>query len=255
MSQYGDAWASLYDAVHVQQEDIPFWVEEAQASGGPVLELACGTGRVAIPVALAGWPVVGLDSSVKLLARARAKSRGLKLPQDRLRFIRGDMRRFSLQQRFPLIIIPFRSFQLLLSVADQRQALECIREHLAPGGRAVIDLFVPDGERILRDPGLRVFGREGIDPATGHKLLVGEQNSYDTFNQIITARNIVEELNEGGELVRTVHVEYQLRYLYRFEMQHLLDAAGYEVLEVYGGFDREPLDEDSTEMVWVATAR
>jgi len=255
MSQYGDAWAGLYDAVHVQQEDVPFWVEEAQAFGGPVLELACGTGRVAIPIAQAGVPIVGLDSSAKLLTIARAKARRLGLPKERLSFIRGDMRSFALSRQSSLVIIPFRSFQLLLSVADQQQALARIKEHLAPGGRVVIDLFVPDMERMLRDPGLRVFGREAVDPATGHRLLIGDQNSYDTFNQVITARNIVEELGQTGELVRTVHVDYQLRYLYRFEMQHLLESAGYQVLDVYGGFDREPLDEDSTEMVWVAGCR
>ncbi|MBI4312101.1 MAG: class I SAM-dependent methyltransferase [Chloroflexi bacterium] len=255
MSDYGDAWAGLYDAVHQQTEDIPFWIAEAQRSGGPVLELACGTGRVAIPMAQAGIPVVGLDSSPKLLAIARAKAQRCKLPPGRLRFVRGDMRRFSLGRRFPLVIVPFRSFQLLLSVADQAQALAAIKEHLAPEGRVIIDLFVPDADRILREPGVRVFGRERVDPATSHRLLIGEQNGYDTYNQVITARNIIEELDERGELLRTMHVEYQLRYIYRFEMQHLLAANGFEVADVYEGFDCEPLDEASTEMVWVAKAR
>ncbi|MBI4198398.1 MAG: class I SAM-dependent methyltransferase [Chloroflexi bacterium] len=255
MASYGESWATLYDAVHQQSKDIPFWVGEAQRSGGPVLELACGTGRVAVPIAQAGVSVVGLDSSPSLLRTARGKARRLKLPAPLLRFVKGDMRSFSLGQRFPLVIIPFRSFQLLLSVADQRQALAAIQEHLAPGARLIVDLFVPDAERILREPGVRLFGRQGVDPATGHRLLIGEQNSYDTFQQVITARTIIEELDGKGELVHTTHVEYQLRYLYRFEMQHLLAACGYELEEVYGGFAREPLDETSTEMVWVARAQ
>ncbi|MBI4339619.1 MAG: class I SAM-dependent methyltransferase [Chloroflexi bacterium] len=253
MSTYGDAWADLYDAVHSQTEDIAFWVEEAQACGGPVLELASGTGRVTLPIAQAGAPVVGLDSSLRMLRIARAKARRLKLAPDRLRFVRGDMRRFSLGRQFSLAIIPFRSFQMLLSVADQSQALACIKEHLAPEGRLIIDLFVPDVERILREPGVRVYGRERVDPATGHRLLLGEQNSYDTFNQVISARSIIEELDGEGVLVRTAHVEYQLRYIYRFEMGHLLAACGYQVQEVYGGFARQELDEESTEMIWVAT--
>ena len=119
MVSYGDIWADIYDSVHPLTEDIPFWVEEAQASGGPVLELACGTGRVAIPIAQTGVPVVGLDNSSAMLKVARVKARKLRLTTSVLRFTRGDMRNFSLgKQRFPLVIIPFRSFQALLSARN-----------------------------------------------------------------------------------------------------------------------------------------
>ncbi len=254
MSSYGDIWADTYDSVHTLTEDIAFWVEEAQGSGGPVLELGCGTGRVALPIAQAGVSLVGLDSSSAMLRVARAKARKLRLGSDLPRFVKGDMRDFSLDgQQFPLIIVPFRSFQLLLSVADQYQALAAIREHLEPAGRVVIDLFVPDLGQTEGDSSMPVPSRERIDSATGHRVLIGDQNTYDPFNQILNVRNIVEELDEGGGLVRKVYKNYQLRYIYRFEMQHLLAASGYDVVDVYGAFDREPLDESSTEMIWVAT--
>ena len=254
MSSYGDIWADTYDSVHTLTEDIAFWVEEAQGSGGPVLELGCGTGRVALPIAQAGVSLVGLDSSSAMLRVARAKARKLRLGSDLPRFVKGDMRDFSLDgQQFPLIIVPFRSFQLLLSVADQYQALAAIREHLEPAGRVVIDLFVPDLGQTEGDSSMPVPSRERIDSATGHRVLIGDQNTYDPFNQILNVRNIVEELDEGGGLVRKVYKDYQLRYIYRFEMQHLLAASGYDVVDVYGAFDREPLDESSTEMIWVAT--
>ena len=254
MSSYGDTWADTYDRVHTITEDIPFWVEEALASGGPVLELACGTGRVAIPIAQAGVPVVGLDNSAAMLKLARAKATKLGLTPEAARFVRGDMRHFSHPEKYPLVIIPFRSFQLLLSVAEQHQALEAIRAHLAPGGRLIVDLFVPDPERLDRDPSLVVYSREQVDSATGHRLLIGERNRYDVFNQVIDVRTVVETYDLAGVLLRKVLLqEYQIRYLYRFEVQHLLAASGYEVEEVYGSFDREPLSESSTEMIWVAT--
>ncbi len=253
MSSYGDAWADTYDRVHTITEDIPFWVEEALASGWPVLELACGTGRVAIPIAQAGVPVVGLDSSAAMLKLARAKARRLKLGSERVRFVHGDMRSFSLAQRFPLAIIPFRSFQLLLSVAEQHQALETIRAHIAPGGRLIVDLFVPDPELLTGDSSTPRFDHEVVDPTTGHQLIVWSQPQYDNFNQVINNRTIVEEMNEHGEVVHRSHVDSQMRYSYRFEVLHLLAASGYEVEEVYGSFDREPLSESSTEMIWVAT--
>jgi len=101
-------------------EDIPYWVEEAVSSGGPVLELGCGTGRVAIPVAQAGVRVVGLDNSSAMLKQARAKARKLNLSSNALKFVRGEMQDFSLEERFALAIIPYRSFQALGPITRTR---------------------------------------------------------------------------------------------------------------------------------------
>ena len=117
VASYGDSWAAIYDSVHKDLEDVPFWVEEARASGGPVLELGCGTGRVAIPIAQAGVSIVGLDDSVRMLRIARAKAKRYGLGGEVLRFVRGDMRAFRLDEAFSLVIIPARSFLFLLSVA------------------------------------------------------------------------------------------------------------------------------------------
>ncbi|MSQ22220.1 MAG: class I SAM-dependent methyltransferase [Dehalococcoidia bacterium] len=254
MSSYGDSWADIYDMAHsAVTEDISLWVEEAKASAGPVLELGCGTGRVAVPIAQAGIRLVGLDSSAAMLRLARAKARKLRLGADRLRFVRGDMRELSLGQRFPLVIIPFRSFQFLLSVADQCQSLDAIRRHLTPGGRLVMSLFVPDLERLTRHPSIPLYDGEITYPITGHRLLFWYQNSYDNFNQIVTVRTIIEEVDGQGDVVRKTYRDYQIRYSYRFEVQHLLAACGYDVVDVYGSFDREPLSESSAEMIWVAT--
>ena len=259
MVSYGDSWADIYDAVHSHLEHVPhlndisFWVEEARASGGPVLDLGCGTGRVAIPIAQAGVPIVGLDNSARMLRTARAKARRLELSADLLRFVHGDMRTFGLKRKFNLVIIPFRSFLLLLSVAEQRQALATIKRHLAPDGRLIFSAFVPDLELLTGDPETPIYDYQVTDPATGHRLAVWHQNRYDNFNQIINARTIIERLDLRGKVISSTWRDYQLRYLNRFEALHLLEASEYRVLDVYGGFGRAPLDESSTEMVWVAT--
>lgn len=255
MTSYGDTWADIYDSVHSNIGDIPFWVDEAKMAGGPVLDLGCGTGRVSIPMAQGGVPVIGLDNSRAMLKRARAKARKLGLSSESLRFVFGDIRSFSLGQKFSLAIIPFRSFQLLLSVADQHQALATIKQHLTPSGRLIVSLFVPDLGYFAKDPSLQTFGRKTVDYSTGHEMLVGEQNSYDTFNQVVNARTIIEQLDEHGKLAQKIYKDYQMRYLYRFETLHLLGSSGYRVLDVYGSYNREPLDESSTEMVWIAKVR
>ena len=253
MTSYGDSWADIYDSVHQDLGDIAFWVEEAKASGGPVLELGCGTGRTAIPIAQAGISIVGLDNSSRMLRIARTNAGKQRLNAVMLKFVKGDMRDFSLRQRFPLVIIPFRSFLLLLSVPEQYQALATIKRHLPPGGRLVFNAFVPDLDLLTADPSIPIYEREVTDPSTGHRLLVWHQNRYDNFNQIINARTIIERRDERDNVVDKTWRDYQLRYLNRFEALHLLEAAGYRVLDVYGGFDRAPLDESSTEMIWVAT--
>ena len=253
MTSYGDIWADLYDPVHDMTEDIPFWVEEAVSSGGPVLELGCGTGRVAIPVAQAGVSVVGLDNSASMLKQARAKARRLGLTTDVLKFVRGEMQEFSLGDGFALAIIPYRSFQALLSIADQQQALASIKAHLAPGGRLIFDLWVPDADQLAADASMPFLDRETTDPETGRKYLVWHRDQYDTLNQILYGHAIVEELDPRGVVVRKVYKDFTSRYLHRFEVQHLLEATGYRVTDVYGGFNRDPLDETSDEMVLVAT--
>lgn len=143
-----DARAAL--DVHLFEDHVPFYVARAVESGGPVLELGCGTGRVSLAMAEAGLPVTGMEPAAPMLAIARAK-RASAAPavQNRLEFVAGNMTDFDLGRIFPLIIVPFQVFQELLTVCDQRAALRCIRAHLPPGGRLVFDLADPRLEDIL----------------------------------------------------------------------------------------------------------
>jgi SAM-dependent methyltransferase len=250
-----DRWADVYDAVHcdapVAIDDVPFYVEEAVRSGGPVLELACGTGRVAIPIARAGIDVVGLDESPRMLEVAKRRAEAAGLPEERLRLVQGDMRDFDVGQRFPLVIIPFRSFLHMEMVEDQKRCLGNIAEHLAGGGRLILNMFVPKLELIVEDWTTLHFWKEFSHPQTGRRVLLWETRTYDTHSQQISNRFLFHELDEDGTVVSQCYRTLSLRYMWRYEGQHLFEGCGYEVEALYGWFDRRPFDEKSEEMVWV----
>jgi SAM-dependent methyltransferase len=129
------------------RDDIPFYLGlalEAKAAGKSVLELACGTGRVTIPIAEAGVDIVGLDSSPAMLEVARHKSQGIA----NLRWVQGDMAGFAIEGAYGLIIIPWRSFLLLLTTESQVSCLSAIYQHLLPGGRLALNFFNPDPSLI-----------------------------------------------------------------------------------------------------------
>lgn len=255
-----DAWAEIYDSVYSYvRADVPFYVAEALESGGPVLELGVGTGRVAIPTARLGLEVVGLDSSDAMLAVARRK---LETPGaiggGSLELALADMRDFDLRdadggrRAFPLVTIPFRGFSALLSVEDQALALERIRAHLAPGGRLIFNIFVPDPHMALEQSDAPRHLNDVTDPATGATYVLYQQSAYDFHDQIVSVRMIIEELDADGAVARRLYRDYRLRYCHRWEVHHLLRASGFEVERLYGDFDRSEFDSESTEMVWVA---
>ena len=258
MTSNFDAWADVYDSVYSYvREDIPFYVALARKSGGPVLELGCGTGRVAIPIAEAGVEVVGLDSSEAMLEVARRKAKRLVEGTASLTLLQADMRDFSLgdDKEFSLVVIPFRGFLSLLTVEDQTRTLLNVKRHLAPNARLVFNIFVPDLDMLVQEGDLPYHLRDVTDPDTRARLVLSHQSSYDNHSQVISTRMIIEELDDDGVMLRRLYRDFQLRYVHRWEMEHLLTACGYEVQDLYGDFDRSPFDEASTEMVWVAGVR
>ena len=251
-----DEWADLYDWVYAwKRDDIPFYVEEAKRSGGPVLELGCGTGRVGIPVAQAGVEVVGLDSSAKMLQVARRKAKAIGPIKGKLTWVQGDMRSLSMARKFALVIVPYRGFLSLLSVEEQRRCLESIKAHLLPEGKLVFDIFVPDLHTLTEDSTAPVHSWDVTHPDTGHRLIVWDQSRFDNHNQVINVRMIIEELDRAGEVVRKLYRDFQLRYIHRYEAQHLLELCGFYVLDLFGDFERQPLDEASTNIVCVAAPK
>lgn len=248
-----DEWASLYDWVYAWKlDDIPFYVDEAKRSLGSVLELGCGTGRVTVPMAQAGIDVVGLDSSAKMLQVARRKARRARPLDGDITWVRSDMREFSLNQKFRLVVIPYRGFLSILNVEQQRRCLENIRYHLMPHGRLIFDIFVPDLDTLTDNTSTLVHSWDVTDPDTDRRLVVWDQSRFDNHNQIMDVRMIMEELNLSGQVVDKLYRDFQIRYIHRYEAQHLLELSGFHVLDVFGDFQRQPLNDTSTDMIWVA---
>lgn len=236
--------ADLYDYVvpYRTRPDIDFFIEAAQSSGGPVLEVGCGTGRVLIPTARAGIDIVGLDLSRHMLRVCQ--KRLLDEPEavrSRARLIEADMRNFDLAQTFELVTLPFRPFQHLTTVDDQMSCLKSIHKHLVQGGRLILDLFNPRLDALVRDN----LGQESEDEPVftspdgrrvirRHKIV-----SRDYSNQINQIELIYYVTHPDGREERLVHA-FPMRYLYRFEAEHLLARCGFKAENVYADFDKSP---------------
>ena len=211
-------------------EDVDFYVDEALSSGGPVVELAVGTGRIAVPVAAAGVRVIGVDASPGMLAlaRERAHAAGVSALLD-LRV--GDLREPPVAERVPLAICPFRSLLHMETEADKLKALRAARRLLAPGGRYVFDVFSPSAEDIEETHGRWLEREPGIH----------ERATWDEGN-----RTLELSVRSGG-----VTETFALHWLSAAEWQLLLDSAGLEVEALYGWFDRRPYD-GGEDMVFVS---
>ena len=226
----------------------------ADAKGQGVLEVACGTGRVAIRLARAGFAVVGLDLSEAMLEVARVKSAGM----DNVRWVQGDMRSFDLGETFGLIIIPGHSFQNLLTAADQAACLESIGRHLVTGGTLVVHLDHPEvdwlGGLAGDQGGVFAESRRFTHPRTGREVRTLQAWWYEPATQTAISHKVWEVLGPDGEVIeRLDRGAIRLHVVYPFEMEHLLARAGFEVAALYGDFLGHPFGDGSPEMVWVAS--
>ena len=257
MKEYDQADAALYDHHSTGLEgDVLFYVEEAKKAGAPVLELGCGTGRILIPIAQSGISITGIDRAPAMLAGAQQKIATLPPDtQQRIDLHAGDMRAFSLNQRFRLITIPYRAFLHLLTPKDQRQALECIREHLTVDGQLIFNIFDPDIETLAAHLGplgaVLKKDAEFMHPETGHTIVAWETRQYDLERQILEHTTVFEEVDEHGAMLSRTHRCLTLRYVFRYEMRHLLELCGYKVEALYGDFQRGPFRHGG-EQVWIA---
>jgi SAM-dependent methyltransferase len=248
--------AASYDYEERGQEgDIEFYrilALEAAATGKPVLELGCGTGRVSIPIGQSGVSITGLDRSPAMLEIARAKSAGI----ENIRWTEGDMADFELEERYGLVIIPCRSFLLLLTVAEQKGCLEAIRRHLAGGGKLALNFFNPDIAILARRAWRNKETFRVPDPTLDSPRQRTFRREVDTRYQIAEQRieegRLDQELTDTGAFISRIYRNFRLRYVFRVEMQYLLELMGFEVEALYGSFRGEPFEDGSSEMVWVA---
>ena len=226
-----DRIAELYDPwSRSVVEDVGFYVAEARKSGGAVVELGIGTGRIAIPIAETGKRVIGVDSSREMLAacRRRAEEAGVAELLD-LRL--GDLRHPPLDEQVPLVICPFRSYLHLADDGDRAEALAAAREMLVPGGRLIFDVFAPGDDDITETHG-RWLEREPD---------IYERADWDTNTRTLTLSV------KGPEGAATM----ALSWISRGEWIDLLEETGFVVEACYGWFDRSP-HRGGEDMIFVA---
>jgi len=245
------AYAQFYDLDVAERDPDRMMIEQMAAlCGSPILELACGTGRALLPLARQGYQVTGVDISPEMLAIARRKVEAEGLA-DRVTLVEQDMRQLALDGRFNLAFVAVNSFMHLLTVDDQMEALSRIREHLNPGGRLLLDLFNPDLGRLLDFRGQVSLDKVLTDPETGHTVMKMRSDRADLSQQTISVSFIFDEVDGQGVVRRTL-VPFSVRYLFRAELEHLLQRSGFAVEAIYGSYDLDDFSSDSEKMITVA---
>jgi SAM-dependent methyltransferase len=228
---------------------LDFYVALAREASGPVLDIACGTGRILLPCMQAGVDIEGLDLFEPMLKTLRTKAALLGLAP---RLHQADMSDFSLPRRYRLIMIPFNAFIHNMTQEAQIRCLHLCCEHLLPGGKLTFDTFFPTLEIIGAPASTRVLEGEFPHPQTGLPIRLYDTRTFDRVAQVQHSINEIELLAADGR-VETVHrSEVSSRYIYKQEMALLLRIAGFARWEICGGLDGRPLLSENDGMVVTA---
>lgn len=230
MSAY-DELGALYDAwCRSVTEDVGFYVQLAVESGGPVLEIGVGSGRIAVPTGLAGIPVVGVDTSPAMLDLTRERAEALELP---IELHQADMRALPDLGAFPLVTIPFRALLHLRDDGERLGVLADIRDRLEPGGRLAFDVFHPDRRDIAE---------------THDRWLEREPGIQERARWRPQERALTLTVRAGG-----TEATMELWWVDPPGWRRLLEEAGFTGIESYGWFDRRRLRRGSSDSVWIAS--
>lgn len=243
-----------YDqAYRRRRHDVRFYVELALASGGPVLELGVGSGRVALAIAEAGVDVVGVDPMEPMLERARQRLERLpRATRDRVELRRGSLERLRLRRRFALVIAPFNVWMHLYTREQVERGFASVRHHLEPKGRFVFDVLLPDPVSMARDPAKRYRGGEVPHPRGEVKYRYSEYFSYEPMTQIETTILDFEHPTRSSESFCTPLTQ---RQFFPAELEALLHYNGFIVESHTGDFDGQPISAATESQVIVARLR
>jgi SAM-dependent methyltransferase len=232
----------LYDALLPASPDcIEFYVELARHQNGPVLELACGTGQLTVPIAQLGLPVVGIDLAPAMLRAARERANNAAVAVD---LLDGDMRTFSLERRFALIFIARNSLLHLCVTAEIEAVFKRVCDHLLPGGLMAFDIFNPDVGLLARPPNKRFPVMTASTERSG-QLTVEATFDYDAATQVNRSTWIISSPNWLEEREVPIHV----RSIFPEELPLLLRAGGLRVEERFGDYSRGRFESGSARQV------
>ena len=235
--------ADIYDAICTMDEDVPFWMKRAgKSDNNKVLELCCGTGRLAGPLIKAGLSYTGLDQSESFLRAARAKLLNI---QGDYTFVQADMRCFRLNTKFGLIVLPHNSIGHLYTHDDVQACLQSVHSHLTPDGQFIIQFFVPKYlDEVMQK---RKLGSYTLP--SGKSFDHYEDSKYDPITQINHIRWIYE-FDDGTAIERHLPT----RMIFPAELDSHLRYNGFEIENHFGWYDETPLEDDSKVSIVVCKA-
>ena len=237
-----DKWSKFYDTLYYNyKDDIEFYKKQSKKIKGKVLEIACGTGRIYLELLKDGVDAYGIDVSEGMLKVLKSKANNLKLKP---KVYRADYRDFRLKHKFSLIIFPFTSFLLNLTINDQLKTLRNIKNYLLPNGKLIVDFFSPNPEAIVKKYGKEI--KKVIKTEQGKFIGITKSYFIDEPNQIIDFVNILMKDNKV-----IWKDKFRIKLIYKREFELLLKLAGFKNWKVYGGFNFEPLNSSKQRMIWV----
>jgi len=259
LEEFADGEA--YDLEDASDAGAAFYLDLARETGGPVLEIACGTGRVAIPIARAGYAVTGMDVAPAMLARARAKAHGLGA-----RWIEADARTFDLGERFALVFLTGNAFQAFLTRADQAALLARVSAHLADGGLFAFETRNPrwreggetgdaggDGQFAFLETRLKETPAGVYDDPRGRRVSLSRTQVWDPVAQILHWTAYRRWGEAGGDQTRVTRIA--VRFTFPQELAALLHDGGFAIARCYGDWDLSPLAPTSPSIIVVCRRR
>jgi SAM-dependent methyltransferase len=248
--------AKYYDGVYAAKQDLvdlPFYLELADQADGPILEVACGTGRVLLPIARKGIEIHGVDNSRPMLKilQTHLAHEAFEVRQ-RVILHEGDMRDFRVAAQFPLVIIPFRPMQHMHTVEDQISALATAASHLSDGGILAFDVFYPKLDLINTRIGEEVAEFEWRPRLDSTEVVrrYFRKDSVDKINQIFYFTFIYRTFH-GSEVVLEETEDFKLSYFTYPHLIALFRLVGLEPVAEYGSFAKAPLDNRSEQMIFL----
>jgi SAM-dependent methyltransferase len=246
MSETFYSHAKLYDLMFPRGPQVDFYLAEARRQDGRVLELACGTGRVLLPIASDGRPCVGLDLSPDMLAEAQRKAKEFGVLVE---WIQGDMRSFELDRTFDLVFIAANSLLHLHETEDLVSCFRSVRRHLAPGGRFIFDVFNPSVRLLAGADGVRRTRESFNDPDRG-EVRVDVARIYDAPAQVTRETWYFSTASEPDFIVAPLEV----RSIFPQELPLLLSLGGLRLVERFGDFSGRSLAADTSQQVCICEA-
>lgn len=248
-----DRFAPFYDLEFAAyDDDLPLYRAFATHTGGPLLELGCGSGRVLVPLAEDGYAMTGVDLSPAMLALAgEAATRAA--VAERVALVEDDIRTLGKlgTTRFALAFSAINSFLHLETQGDQLAALRAVAQHLQPGGLFIADLFPPHPDLLIEYDGRLIHVGTYRDPHTDERIDKFSTSMLARADQRIDTTFFYDRLRADGTTQR-VAATFALRYIGRYELELLLDRAGFTDITIYGSYDLEPFTDASERMIAVA---